>query len=110
MSVVRIAPEIHLVLDIDSATVAQEREDVLQYSLAPLSERLDKLDLIADDLINSLSPSRPLINSWPGREDTSYQAGFYTNAWYGIVVGFFFFGMVALLLYLKTVIGQAGGV
>jgi tetrahydromethanopterin S-methyltransferase subunit B len=108
MTTVRIAPEIHLVLDIDSATVAQEREDVLQYSLAPIYETLDKLDLVADDLINSLSPSRPLLNTWPGREDTSYKAGFYTNAWYGSVVGFFFFGMVALLIYLKSM--MPGGV
>jgi tetrahydromethanopterin S-methyltransferase subunit B len=108
MSIVRIAPEIHLVLETDTGTVAQEREDVLQYSLTPIYETLDKLDLVADDLINSLSPSRPLLNTWPGREDTSYKAGFYTNAWYGIVVGFFFFGMVALLIYLKTVMG--GGV
>jgi tetrahydromethanopterin S-methyltransferase subunit B len=102
MTTVRIAPEFHLVLDIDSATVAQEKEDVLLYSLEPVFERLDKLDLVAEDLINSLSPSRPLSNSWPGREHTSYIAGFYTNAWYGIVVGFFFFGMVALLIYLRT--------
>jgi tetrahydromethanopterin S-methyltransferase subunit B len=107
MTTVRIAPEIHLVLDIDSATVAQEREDILQYSLAPISERLDKLDLVAEDLINSLSPSKPLLNTWPGREHTSYIAGFYTNAWYGIVVGFFFFGMVLLYIYLRSV--AAGG-
>ena len=108
MTTVRIAPEIHLVLDIDSATVAQENEGVLLYSLEPVFEKLDKLDIIAEDLINSLSPSRPLVNSWPGREHTSYIAGFYTNAWYGIVVGFFFFGMVLLLLYIKTVM-MAGG-
>jgi tetrahydromethanopterin S-methyltransferase subunit B len=108
MSTVRISPEIHLVMDTDTGLVAQERDDILQYSLAPLSERLDKLDLIADDLINSLSPSRPLINTWPGREHTSYIAGFYTNAWYGIVVGFFFFGMVLLYLYLtKALVGGA---
>jgi tetrahydromethanopterin S-methyltransferase subunit B len=108
MTTVRIAPEMHLVLDIDSATVAQENEGVLLYSLEPVFERLDKLDTVAEDLINSLSPSRPLLNSWPGREDTSYIAGFYTNAWYGIVVGFFFFGMVALLVFVKSLTG--GGV
>ncbi len=108
MTTVRIAPEMHLVLDIDSATVAQENEGILLYSLEPVFERLDKLDIIAEDLINSLSPSRPLVNSWPGREHTSYIAGFYTNAWYGIVVGFFFFGMVLLLIYIKTVM-MAGG-
>jgi tetrahydromethanopterin S-methyltransferase subunit B len=105
MSTVRIAPEIHLVMDTDLGLVAQEREDVLLYSLAPVYEKLDKLDLIAEDLINSLSPSRPLLNTWPGREHTSYIAGFYTNAWYGIVVGFFFFGMVLLYLYLQSVMG-----
>ena len=108
MSTVRISPEIHLVMDTDSGLVAQEREDVLLYGLAPVFERLDKLDLIAEDLINSLSPSRPLMNTWPGREHTSYIAGFYTNAFYGIVVGFFFFGMVLLLIYLRTVM-TAGG-
>ncbi|MHB8101986.1 MAG: tetrahydromethanopterin S-methyltransferase subunit B [Methanosarcina sp.] len=105
MSTVRIAPEIHLIMDTDLGLVAQEREDVLLYSLAPVYEKLDKLDLIAEDLINSLSPSRPLLNTWPGREHTSYIAGFYTNAWYGIVVGFFFFGMVLLYLYLQSVMG-----
>jgi tetrahydromethanopterin S-methyltransferase subunit B len=108
MSTVRISPEIHLVMETDTGLIAQEREDILQYSLAPFSERLDKLDLIADDLVNSLSPSRPLMNTWPGREHTSYIAGFYTNAWYGIVVGFFFFGMVLLYLYLnKALVGGA---
>ncbi|HWQ47754.1 MAG TPA: tetrahydromethanopterin S-methyltransferase subunit B [Methanosarcina sp.] len=107
MSIVRIAPEIHLVLDIDSGTVAQEREDILQYSLAPVFEKLDKLDLVAEDLVNSLAPSKPLLNTWPGRENASYIAGFYTNAWYGIVVGFFFFGMVALLLYIQSMMGGA---
>jgi tetrahydromethanopterin S-methyltransferase subunit B len=103
MTTVRISPEIHLVLDIESATIAQEREDILQYSLAPISERLDKLDLIAEDLVNSLAPDRPLLNSWPGRDHAHYIAGFYTNAWYGIVVGFFFFGMVLLYIYLRSV-------
>jgi tetrahydromethanopterin S-methyltransferase subunit B len=107
MSTVRIAPEIHLVMETDSGLVAQERDDVLQYSLVPISERLDKLDLIAEDLINSLSPSRPLLNTWPGREHTSYIAGFYTNSFYGIVVGFFFFGMVLLYIYLRSMMGGA---
>lgn len=94
-------------METDAGLIAQEREDVLQYSLGPIFERLDKLDLVADDLVNSLAPSRPLLNSWPGRENASYLAGFYTNAWYGIVVGFFFFGMLLFLIYVKTM--MAGG-
>ncbi len=102
MSMIRIAPELHLVLDPDTAIVAEERSDSLQYSMEPMFERLDKLDGIADDLMNSLSPSLPLLNSWPGRENTSYMAGFYSNTFYGVVVGLAVSGLLALFLYVQS--------
>jgi tetrahydromethanopterin S-methyltransferase subunit B len=108
MSIVRIAPEVHLVMDIDTATVAEERADSVLYSMEPVFERMDKLDGIADDLLNSLSPSKPLMNSWPGRENTSYMAGIYGNAFYGIVVGLAFSGLLALVIYIDRLI--AGGI
>lgn len=108
MSMIRIAPEIHLVMDPDTATVTEEREDSIEYSMEPVFERLDKLDAIAEDLLNSLSPSKPLLNSWPGRENTSYMAGIYSNAFYGVVVGLAFSGLLALLIYIKSLI--EGGV
>ncbi|MGB9938495.1 tetrahydromethanopterin S-methyltransferase subunit B [Methanosarcina sp.] len=100
MSIVRIAPELNLVLDIDSATVAEERKDSIQYSMESVFERVDKLDAIAEDLVNSLSPSKPLLNTWPGRENTSYMAGIYANSFYGVVVGLAFSGLVALIIYI----------
>jgi tetrahydromethanopterin S-methyltransferase subunit B len=102
MSMIRIAPELHLVLDPETATVAEERADSIQYSMEPIFERMDKLDAVADDLLNSLSPSLPLLNSWPGRENTSYMAGFYCNSFYGVVIGLAFSGLVALFLYIKS--------
>lgn len=101
MSMIRIAPELHLVLDPETATVAEERQDSIEYSMEPVFERLDKLDAIAEDLLNSLSPSKPLLNSWPGRENTSYMAGIYTNAFYGIVVGLAFSGLLALVILVQ---------
>jgi tetrahydromethanopterin S-methyltransferase subunit B len=101
MSIVRIAPEINLVMDTDSGAVTQERKDSIQYSMEPVFERVDKLDEIADDLLNSLSPSEPLLNSWPGRENTSYKAGIYSNAFYGIVVGLAFSGLLILIIYIS---------
>ena len=101
MSMIRIAPELNLVLDPDSATVAEERSDSIEYSMEPVFERMDKLDEIADDLVNSLSPSKPLLNPWPGRENTSYLAGIYANAFYGVVVGLAFSGLVALIITIK---------
>jgi tetrahydromethanopterin S-methyltransferase subunit B len=101
MSIVRIAPELNLVLDIDSATVAEERKDSIQYSMEPVFERIDKLDVIAEDLLNSLSPSKPLLNTWPGRENTSYMAGIYSNSFYGVIIGLAFSGLLALIIYIQ---------
>lgn len=104
MSMIRIAPEVHLVLDPETSVVAEEREDSIAYSMDPVMERMDKLDAIADDLVNSLSPSKPLLNSWPGRENTSYMAGIYGNAFYGIVVGLAFSGLLALIIYIQKLL------
>ena len=101
MSIVRIAPEINLVMDTETGTVTQERKDSIQYSMEPVFERIDKLDAIAEDLLNSLSPSKPLLNSWPGRENTSYMAGIYSNSFYGVVVGLAFSGLLALVIYIQ---------
>lgn len=101
MSMIRIAPEINMVMDPETGTVTQEREDSIQYSMEPVFERIDKLDLIAEDLLNSLSPSKPLLNSWPGRENTSYMAGVFSNSFYGVVVGLAFSGLLALIIYIS---------
>lgn len=105
MSMIRIAPEVHLVLDPDTALVAEERSDSIEYSMEPVFERLDKLEAISEDLVNSLSPSMPLLNTWPGRENTSYLAGIYGNSFYGIVVGLAFSGLLALILYIYSLMG-----
>jgi len=105
MSMIRIAPEVHLVLDPDTALVAEERSDSIEYSMEPVFERLDKLEAISEDLLNSLSPSMPLLNTWPGRENTSYLAGIYGNSFYGIVVGLAFSGLLALIIYIYSLMG-----
>ncbi|WMW24203.1 tetrahydromethanopterin S-methyltransferase subunit B [Methanolobus sediminis] len=98
MSMVHAAPEAHLVLDPLTSLLAAEREDIIQYSMDPIMEQLDELDKIADDLINSLSPTKPLMNSYPGRENTSYSAGFYGNSFYGVVVGLAVAGLMLLVM------------
>jgi len=87
MSIIRVAPEFHLVIDPMTGVVASERSDVIMFSMDPIMEQLDELDKIADDLMNSLTPTSPLLSSFPGRERTSYLAGIYTNAFYGLIVG-----------------------
>ncbi|MFQ6073209.1 MAG: tetrahydromethanopterin S-methyltransferase subunit B [Methanosarcinales archaeon] len=103
MSIIRAAPEFHLVIDPMTGVVAKERSDVIMFSMDPIMEQLDELDKIADDLMNSLTPTSPLLSSFPGREKTSYLAGIYTNAFYGIIVGLII-SFLALLI-----IGGIGG-
>lgn len=105
MSMIRIAPEVHLVLDPDTALVAEERSDSIMYSMEPVFERLDKLEAVSGDLVNSLSPSMPLLNTWPGRENTSYMAGIYGNSFYGLIVGLAFSGLLALIIYIYSLMG-----
>lgn len=99
MAVIYIAPEVKLVADPLSSVVAEERPDVIQYSMAPIMAKLDELDQIADDLLNSLAPDQPLINSFNGRENTSYTAGFYGNSFYGIIIGLGVSALVMIVLY-----------
>ncbi|SFM42302.1 tetrahydromethanopterin S-methyltransferase subunit B [Methanolobus profundi] len=102
MSMVHVAPEAHLVLDPLTSLLAAEREDIIQYSMDPIMEQLDELDKIADDLINSLAPSQPLMNTFEGREHTSYSAGFYGNTFYGVIVGL---GVAGLMLLVMSALG-----
>lgn len=105
MSMVHAAPEVHLVLDPLSSILAEERPDIIQYSMDPIMAKLDELENIADDLVNSLAPDRPLMNSFPGRENTSYLAGIYGNSFYGIIVGL---GVAGLLLIVMFVLRSVG--
>ncbi len=102
MSMVHVAPEAHLVLDPLTSLLAAEREDIIAYSMDPIMAQLDELDKIADDLINSLSPSKELMNSFPGREQTAYNAGFYGNTFYGVIVGL---GVAGLMLLVMGALG-----
>ncbi|MDG6242865.1 MAG: tetrahydromethanopterin S-methyltransferase subunit B [Methanolobus sp.] len=102
MSMIHVAPEAHLVLDPLTSLLAAEREDIIEYSMDPIMAQLDELDKITDDLMNSLSPDKALLNSFPGRENASMGAGFYSNAFYGIIVGL---GVAGLMLLVMSALG-----
>ncbi|MDD4497565.1 MAG: tetrahydromethanopterin S-methyltransferase subunit B, partial [Methanosarcinaceae archaeon] len=38
-------------------------------------------------------------------ENTAYKAGIYGNAFYGIVIGLAFSGLLALIMYIRSLIG-----
>ncbi|MCX9011498.1 MAG: tetrahydromethanopterin S-methyltransferase subunit B [Candidatus Methanoperedens sp.] len=107
MSHVRVAPELHLIYNPATGVIAEEREDIVEYSLDGVRTQLDELDKIVTDMMNQLEPKAPLLNMFPGRENASYNAGIVTNAFYGVVIGFIVAFLLLLLLRIAniTVIG-----
>ncbi|MFA4957308.1 MAG: tetrahydromethanopterin S-methyltransferase subunit B [Candidatus Methanoperedens sp.] len=103
MSHIRVAPELHLILNPTTGVIAEEKDDVVEYSLDAVKTQLDELDKIVTDMMNQLEPNAKLLNMFPGREKASYYAGIVTNSFYGAVVGF----VVAFLL---LVLSKMGGI
>ncbi len=103
MSAIRVAPELHLVLDPTTGVLAKEREDIVEYSLDGLKVQIDELDKIVTDMMNQLDPNAPLLNMFPGRERASYNAGIVTNAYYGMVVGF-------IICFILLIFFKLGGI
>ncbi len=103
MSHIRVAPEMHLILDPSTGVIAEERDDVVEYSLDGVRTQLDELDKIVTDMMNQLEPKAPLLNMFPGRENASYNAGIVTNVFYGAVIGF----IIAFLLLVVPVVMEA---
>jgi tetrahydromethanopterin S-methyltransferase subunit B len=93
----------HLILDPSTGVIAEEREDVVEYSLDGVRTQMDELDKIVTDMMNQLEPKAPLLNMFPGRENASYNAGIVTNVFYGAVIGF----IIAFLLLVVPVVIQA---
>ena len=103
MSHIRVVPEMHLILDPSTGVIAEEREDVVEYSLDGVNTQVDELDKIVTDMMNQLEPKAPLLNMFPGRENASYNAGIVTNVFYGAVIGF----IIAFLLLVVPVVMKA---
>lgn len=109
MSHIRVAPEMHLILDPSTGVIAEEREDVVEYSLDGVSTQLNELDKIVTDMMNQLDPKAPLLSMFPGRENASYNAGIITNAFYGAVIGFIIAFLLLVIPVIKGAVSQLGG-
>jgi tetrahydromethanopterin S-methyltransferase subunit B len=87
MGFVRVSPELGLIFDPMKGVVSEQRADVVLYTFDPVYDRVEKLDKIADDLMNQLVPDNELLSSYANRGKASYIAGLYTNIWMGFILG-----------------------
>ena len=90
MGYIQVLPEYGLVADpmVGLVTTAGA-------SFGPVVERVDKLDKVADDIVNMLSGEGDFLASFPGRGHALLYAGGVTAMWYGLAVGLFIAGVVA---------------
>ncbi len=98
MGIVRISSELGLSFDPLKGMVAEERDDVVQYALDPIYPMVERLDHIADDLVNQLVPDNELMESYANRGKASYIGGLYTNIWMGFIIGL----VVAFVILIST--------
>lgn len=105
MSTIIISPELDVILDAENKVVGEARADVAVLDVSPLEKKIAELELLADELVNSLNPkTAPLISTRPRREGLYIKAGFLSNMVIGFLIGLvaFSLGVVAYL----TLTGQ----
>jgi len=101
MKFIDVSSDVGLRMDVDEFVVAKEREDLVFYSLEPISAQIDEYETIATGLINSLAASKPLIDTFPGRERAHFWAGMWTNAFYGFTVAMILLALVTVVVLMR---------
>jgi len=101
MKFIDVSSDVGLRMDVDEFVVAQEREDLVFYSLEPISAQIDEYETIATGLMNSLVASKPLIDTFPGRERAHFWAGMWTNAFYGFTVAMILLALVTVVVIMR---------
>jgi tetrahydromethanopterin S-methyltransferase subunit B len=101
MKFIDVSSDVGLRMDVDEFVVAHEREDLVFYSLEPISAQIDEYDTIATGLLNSLVASKPLIDTFPGRERAHFWAGMWTNAFYGFTVAMILIALVTVVVIMR---------
>jgi tetrahydromethanopterin S-methyltransferase subunit B len=92
MGFILALPEFGLVVDPLVGVLSSAGE-----SLQPVIDRVAVLETVADDLVNMLSGEGNFLASFPGREKALPVAGSISAFWYGLAVGLFVAGIMALL-------------
>ncbi|HMA05419.1 MAG TPA: tetrahydromethanopterin S-methyltransferase subunit B [Methanomicrobiales archaeon] len=92
MGYILALPEFGLVVDPLVGVLSSAGE-----SLQPIIDRVATLETVADDLVNMLSGEGNFLASFPGREKVLPVAGGISTFWYGLAVGLFIAGVMALL-------------
>ena len=106
MGAVKISQELGLTFHPMKGVVSEQRADAIQYTLDPIIPMVERLDRIADDLVNQLVPDNELMESYANRAKASYIGGLYTNIWMGFIIGL----TVAFVILVASVFTSPEGI
>jgi len=97
MEIVKVCPEIHVVMDIDSGLIAEMRKDILVVDLHPVEEEINKLAFFAKALENSLDPRNAPMKAYKGRDGTYKTGGLFQGMFFGFWVTMSILVLVTIL-------------
>lgn len=93
-----IDQDLKIALDPYIGKIAEMDEANVVSNLAVLGDRIDKLEVLSKDLINSLDPDTIPFLSYPNREGIFVNLGRVTNFFYGITAGLLITALLLLAL------------
>ncbi|KCZ72429.1 tetrahydromethanopterin S-methyltransferase, subunit B [Candidatus Methanoperedens nitroreducens] len=82
-----IDEDVPAAIDPYSGTVAEMASEKVAVNLAPVMDKIDRLEDIANDLFRSLDPMTAPLVSYPNREGIYLNLGRFTNFIYGFMAG-----------------------
>jgi tetrahydromethanopterin S-methyltransferase subunit B len=94
-----IDSEEKVALDPYNGIIALMDEDRMTANLAVVSDRIDALELIAQDLLGSLDPMTTPLISYSNREGIYVNLGKITNLVYGIILGLLIGAIILYIIY-----------
>jgi tetrahydromethanopterin S-methyltransferase subunit B len=94
-----IDSEEKVALDPYNGIIALMDEDRMTANLAVVSDRIDALELIAQDLLGSLDPMTTPLISYSNREGIYVNLGKITNFVYGIILGLLISAIILYIIY-----------
>ncbi|MBP2143092.1 tetrahydromethanopterin S-methyltransferase subunit B [Methanococcus voltae] len=107
MEIVKVCPDINVVLDIDTGLIAEMRKDILVTDLKPVSAEIEQLEKLAIALENSLDPRNAPMKSYAGREGTYKTGGLFQGMFFGFWIALSIL-MLAVFLIIKTDLSLIG--
>jgi len=97
MDIVKVCPELHIVMDVDSGLIAEMRKDILVVDLHPVEDEINRLAQYAKALENSLDPRNSPMKAYAGREGTYKLAGMFQGMFFGFWVTMAILVLVTIL-------------